>query len=335
MKKTFFIIFLSVISLARLAAQESTTAKTFTYEGLYDNPYDISKLFIQVQPIYGEFFTTNVNAGIGFEAHYYHNDVFDLGAHFRTAYSSTFEMTRHAAEENSDMKSRPRPYNYFELVGNYHVVDREEDTETKFILYSKRYEGKKWAATVPLHTIVPTKMRRVYGVRVGGFAYTSAVDYTRVLESQGKIPREVFGFDEENQDLFDDIYGDISAQGFFLGGSLTLIKNVAIQPDRIYGTLVNDLIFNVFFDVIAAPSIALQDIQTQNNEIVPADEIETNMLGGRVGIEGRFNRSVGWAYGAEAGYRPGLKGEGFYATVKISFPVFATRLNYKVESFGK
>lgn len=312
-------------------AQENTDAKTFTYEELYDNPYDISKLFIQVQPIYGEFFTTNINAGIGFEMHYYHNDIFDIGASYRTAYSKSFEITRNAADKNTTVDNEPKAYTYLELVGNYHVVDREEDTESKFVLYSKRYKGAKWASTVPLHTVIPTKMRRIYGVRVGGFAYASAVNYSKVLENQNNVLTTL-----EGRPLGDgeSVYGDIVAQGFALGGSMTIIKNVAVEPDRIYSTLVNDLIFTAYFDILATPFVELNDIY-KNSEMYPADVIETSMIGARAGIEGRFNRTVGWAYGAEIGYRPGIKGEGIYTTVKISFPVFSTQLNYRVESFGK
>ncbi len=332
-KKTFFVLLLCwVIGSQTAKAQENTDAKTFTYEELFDNPYDISRLFIQVQPMYGEFFSTNITAGIGFEAHYYHAETFDIGAHYRTAYAKGFELTRSAAFENTVVKNLPRAYSYVELVGNYHVVDREEDTETKFILYSKRYAGARWAATVPLHTIIPTKMRRVYGVRVGGMSYTTAVNYTETLKKQNLVLTELSGIPFPTDS--GSVYGDMSAQGFFLGGSLTLIKNVGIQPDRIYGTLVNDLIFNVFFDFIVTPFVSLKDIY-YGDGVYPADIIQTSMLGARAGIEGRFNRSVGWAYGAELGYRPGLKGEGAYATVKISFPVFSTKLNYRVESFGK
>jgi hypothetical protein len=52
-------------------------------------------------------------------------------------------------------------------------------------------------------------------------------------------------------------------------------------------------------------------------------------------MDGRFNRMFSWAYGAEVGYRPSLEGRSFYAVFKISFPVFGTNLDYKVESFGK
>ena len=325
-----FLLLLFAVSF-NAVSQEDTNAKTFTYEELYDNPYDISKLFIQVQPFYGEFYTTNVNVGFGVETKFYHREIFDIGAHFRTAFGSSFEMTRNAADKNSDVDNQPRAYNYFEIVGTYHIVDREEDTETKFILYSKRYKGAKWAATVPLHTIVPTKMRRIYGVRAGGLSYVTAVDYNKVMENQGVVITTDEG---EPIDTDLSIYGDMDAKGFYLGGSITLIKNVAVQPDRIYGTLVNDLIFTAFLDFIITPSVNVKDIFLDG---VPyrADEIKTSFLGIRAGMEGRFNRKVGWGYGAEMGWRPGIEGEGLYATVKISFPIFSTKLNYQVESFGK
>jgi len=32
---------------------------------------------------------------------------------------------------------------------------------------------------------------------------------------------------------------------------------------------------------------------------------------------------------------PSIKGQTFYAMFKITFPIFGTNLDYKVESFGK
>jgi hypothetical protein len=63
--------------------------------------------------------------------------------------------------------------------------------------------------------------------------------------------------------------------------------------------------------------------------------VKTKTFGFRLGMDGRFNRQLSWSYGAEVGYRPAIEGRTFYALVKISFPVFGTNLDYKVESFGK
>jgi len=58
-------------------------------------------------------------------------------------------------------------------------------------------------------------------------------------------------------------------------------------------------------------------------------------FGFRAGIDGKFNRQLSWAYGGEVGLRPSIKGQTFYAMFMITFPVFGTTLDSKVESFGK
>ena len=324
-------IFCSATKLKAQNVNLNQDAKTITYEELYDTPYDINKLFIHLQPIYGEFFTTNTTIGWGLKAHYYWKEKADFEVHVRAPYAQSFDITRDAAFKNSTVDNEARPYLYGELLGTYHIKDQEQDTETKFILYSKRYKGDKWAATVPLHTIIPTKVRKIYGARFGGMTYQTSVDYNAVMEKQG-----VRLISDEGGEISTDesVYGNMSAVGFFIGGSMAIIKNVAVQPDKIYGTLVNDLIFTTFFDVNFAPMIVVDDIYI-NGERFSSEPIQKSVLGFRAGMEGKFNRKFGFAYAAEIGYRPGLEKSGFFVLAKISFPVFATQLRYEVESFGK
>ena len=70
MKIIFFI--LSIFTLFHVTREVSAQsenlnkeAKTLTYEEVYDTPYDINKLFIHIQPMYGELFTTNTTIGWG------------------------------------------------------------------------------------------------------------------------------------------------------------------------------------------------------------------------------------------------------------------------------
>ena len=53
-------------------AQADKDKTSVTFDELYDEPYSINKLFIGFQPIYGDVFATNVNAGFGAEASYYY-----------------------------------------------------------------------------------------------------------------------------------------------------------------------------------------------------------------------------------------------------------------------
>ncbi len=336
MKRIFFLIavLLFVFTAAIVKAQNvnlNREATTLTYEALYDTPYDINKLFIHLQPMYGELFSTNTTVGWGIKGHYYWKNVANFEAHIRLPYARTFDLTRDAAFKNSTVDNEAKGFAFYELIGTYHIIDEELDTETKFILYSNRYKGDKWAATVPLHTIIPTKVRRIIGGRAGGMAYNTAVDYNRIMQKQG-----VTIIADEGGEIGEDesVYGNMSVIGFYVGGSMTWIKNVAVQPDKIYGTLVNDLIFTTYLDINFAPVITIDDI-FDDGVRYSAEPIQKNVIGVRAGFEGKFNRKFSWAYGGEIGYRPGLKSSGFFALAKISFPVFGTQLRYQVESFGK
>jgi hypothetical protein len=161
--------------------------------------------------------------------------------------------------------------------------------------------------------------------------YTSSLNYDRIMEKQG-----VTIYNQGGVPIGEDesVYGDLSVAGIFLGGSMTLIKNVAVQPDKIYGTLVNDLIFTAYLDIAFAPVINIDDIYL-DNDVYSSETLSKSMIGFRAGFDGKFNREISWGYNGEIGYRPGLKKSGLYVLVKISFPVFSTQLRYQVESFGK
>ncbi len=362
MKYRFWIIILAfLVSSTGLFAQGERKDKTpVTYEEMYDEPYSIHKLFIGVTPLYGELFVTNVNAGFGMDVVYYHKDKVDFRAQFRKTYSSRFfdlARTQAVNESQTSVDNRAEVFNYFEIGGTWHIKDFEESSKTKMFLYKNSYKGNKWAARVPLNAEVPCKVRKIYGARLGGILWDSSTDLDRVLDNQkltnaslvnianpeDVLPEQEFDREGDLKDIH--VFTNIATKGLYLGGSMTWIRNVAINFDK-FEEGVDDLILTTYFDLLYAPSISLDDIvytrkdefgnpilgQTSTYSVSP---IKTKTFGFRVGIDGRFNRQLGWAYGAEAGYRPSILGSTFYVMAKISFPVFATNLDYKVESFGK
>ena len=119
------------------------------------------------------------------------------------------------------------------------------------------------------------------------------------------------------------------------------IKNLAIKPDKGYGVLSDDLILTTYLDFMFAPSIKIDDVlyrdPVYDNTIreFSTDQIKTSKFGFRAGLEGKFNRELGWAYGAELGSRPTVGGKGFFVLIKISLPVYSTNLDYGREAFGK
>jgi hypothetical protein len=355
MKKLFFSLIAAFMAVSvTLLAQERKDKTAVTYEELYDEPYSVNKLFVQFQPLYGELFATNVNAGFGVEASYYYQDKADFKASFRKTYSRQFfDFARDLAFNNSDVDNRYQSFNYIEFGGTYHVKDFEESSKTKMFLYKNSYKGNKWAARVPLHAEVPCKVRKIYGARLGGILWKSSTDISRALEDQGltnaslmsgdlPLP-ETFFNSETARDEKVDVFTNVSSNGFYVGGSMSWIRNVAVSFDK-FEEGVDDLMLTTYVDILFSPTINIDDIvytdrdpntpdnATRTYSIAP---VKTKTFGFRAGIEGKFNRTLSWAYGGEVGYRPSIEGRGFFAMLKISFPVYGTNLDYKVESFGK
>lgn len=319
-----------------------------TYEEVYNEPYKVNKLFVHFQPLYAELFATNVNAGFGLEANYYLKDKFDFKGHFRSTYGSPFfDMNRNHGKDNSDVQNRQKPFTFFELGGTYHIKDFEKEGKTKIVLYKKSYAGNKWAARVPLTAQVPVKVRQIYGARLGTTVWQSSLDINNIMKKQGVTSAEfknALGGTLEaaaiaNGNINSDgqadlaIFSNASSAGLYVGGSITWIKNAAFSFDK-YEDGVDDLIFTTYLDILIAPRVSLDDI-VYMNDVYDISPIATTKVGFRAGIEGKFNRTLSWSYGGEVGYRPGIDGRMFYALVKISFPVFGTNLDYKVETFEK
>ena len=134
-------ILLSGASLGVFAQGERKDKGAVTYEEIYDEPYSVNKLFVGFQPLYGEAFATNVNAGFGIEAAYYYQDKADFRAHFRKPYSSSFfDLNNDLASKNATTSTKPASFSYIEFGGTYHFKDVEETSKTKMVLYKNSYK---------------------------------------------------------------------------------------------------------------------------------------------------------------------------------------------------
>lgn len=345
---------------ASAVAQDDRKDKTpVTYEELYDEPYSIKKLFVGLQPLYGEAFAANVNAGFGLEVTYFLNEKYDFKAAYRRSYTSSFfDFNREQADRNGDTDNSPKGFNYFEIGGTYHVKDFETTSKTKMFLYKKSYAGNKWASRVPLNAEVPCKVRKIYGARLGAIMWSSTIDVNRAMDKQditldkfenvktdgayanlADAVNDPVNFRDDESNLFTNV----NVAGLYVGGSMSWIRNVAVSFDK-FESGVDDLILTAYVDILISPSVKLEDVKyTTRNEFnqnvdsgtYSISPVGVSKFGFRAGIDGRFNRTLSWSYGGEVGMRPAIQGTMFYALLKISFPVFGTNADYKVESFGK
>jgi hypothetical protein len=343
--KLFFGLILCFLTFAVTAQPERKDKAAVTFEEIYDEPYTVHKFFIGIQPIYGEVFATNVTAGFGGEASYYYKDKMDFKAHFRKSYGASFyDFERQTALNNSNVQNTPEIFNYYELGGTYHIKDFEGSGKTKMVLYKNSYKGNRWASRVPLHAEVPCKVRKIYGIRAGGILWNSTTNLNRALKAQNLTNADLINsagvglpitytdpISGKTKDF--NVFGNMYSTAAYLGGSMSWIRNVAVSFDK-YEEGLDDGMLTVFFDVIYAPQMKIDPIQYKDEAYSP-EAVKLSPLGFRVGVDGKYNRQLGWSYGGEVGFRPSITGRTFYAMVKIAFPLFGTNLDYKVESFGK
>lgn len=329
-----FCAVLTFFATAAVAQGRLGQSSTITYEAIYDEPYEINKLFVHFMPVFSDTYMANISVGFGAKAQYYYKDKFNINAHTRKAYGARFDLNRDAALRNSGRvtSNRPEISNYYELGGTYHFKDYEEDGKTKFILYSKqRYTNRKWQAKVPEHIEAECKVRKIIGIRLGGLYYDGPTDLRQAMAKQDQMI-----FTAEGNPIPDDVLviTSFTSAGFYLGGSMSWFRNTGIKPDKGYSMLTSDHLFTAYFDLQFAPYNRIDPV-IFNNELYLVDNIRRSFFGLRAGVEGKFNRELGWGYMAEMGFRPSVRGRGFFGMVGISLPIYGTNLEYSKEAFGK
>lgn len=326
-----------------LLAQDEESGDV-SYEVIYDEPFAVNQLFVHFHPLYGELFVTNVNAGFGLKADYYMKDIADFSISFRKTYGRQFyDLSRDQLLKNSDVDNKPKAFGFFEFGGTYHIKDIEQSSQTKVILFKDSERGNQWASHVPSRITIPAKVRKIYGARLGGYLWGSSVDVDQALEAQGLTNADLI--DQNLNAMPEDIkpFSTLSSAGIYVGGSMAWIRNMAVTFED-YNDGVEDLILTTYFDILIAPAVKLDDIVYTERDIngnvistsvYRADPIATKKIGFRAGVEGKFNRKLGWAYSGEFGYRPSVEGMGFFAGIKISVPVYSRNIESDAEVFGQ
>jgi len=328
-KKVLLLSLVASWAVCREAAAQSTPAASksdIEYDAVSDDPYDVHKMWLHFYPLYADGFATNFNVGFGAQANYYLKNKFDFRLHVRKTYTKTTDFSRINGERQATTDNRMEPYKYLEGGATYHLKDASTAGEAKIVVYTKRYADNKWASTVPEYIRIPAKVRKITGIRLGGYYWGSSANLGSVLEKQ-----KLHLTSAANDTLSTvGLYGNVQSAGIYLGGSLATFRNVVIKPKK-YDIAVNDVLFTGYADIIYAPYVHLQTVRVDGVDYA-VDQVKLRNFGFRAGLEGMFNRDFSWSYGGEIGYRPSLRSRGFYAMFKVGF-AFASKMQQQRQSY--
>ena len=338
-------------------AQSKTAAdkSDIEYELLFDDPYDMNVMWVNFYPFYADMFATNFNVGFGAQVNYLWKNKFDFHAQGRSTYGRFTDFGKLSGDKNNTLKLtetsersalvRLGGSHYLELGGTYHLKDEAESGESKIVVYTNRYTDRKWASAVPEYIKIPTKVRKIIGIRTGTYYWGAPTNLGHALEQQGLRLVNTGGDTLSNTQL----YTNVRSAGFYLGGKIMRIRNAVVKPKK-YDVTSNDMVFSAYADILYAPLVQVEDVSFRNRDsetgaflgapyAYSTGDVPVRRLGFRLGMEGMFNREFAWTYGAEVGMRPSLQTRGFYANVRVGFS-FASKMQqkrqaYQVESKGK
>lgn len=308
--------------------------ESVVYEKIYDEPYDIYKLWIKFQPLYFDVFMSNINAGFGFEAQFIEYEKFDLNLSFRKPYSSSTDVYRKAGELNNDFTNSMKPAFFAEAGGAYHIYDDVKEGTAKIVLRKthKSSKARNRERIKPNEFVtVDANVREIVGIRGGFTTYTSSINISDLAIRQG-----ISEFSGNRGTVIDNfinnrLYGNLSATGLYLGGSYSQFRNIIIKPED-YSNLGNDILITTYLDILIMPANSFSNVYI-NDEVFDISAIGYNPIGFRAGLEGKFNQKFTYSYAFEAGIRPAVRKRGAFALFKLYFPVLATSLKMNKEAF--
>ena len=343
----------SVPGLSQLS--NPISARSVNYKTVFDDPYDLNQLWIMFSPLSVNASGGNLVIGYDLRTRILLGKKVQLTGSYSGPWSKSTDHTRNLATENGSVNWRGKgerrdhtsaltnrfiAFTLVELGGQFHVLDKEKKSTSKIMLTSKKARVMEFTSAD--YITVNSKNRHIWAGRFGGQLQGSTVALNPILKDQDLTLKADNGLTllpngkticpDGTESLVgsNQLFTSMQYVSAYVGGGYMLIRNVSIKADK-FGNLANNICLNAFADVMFAPNIQLANLLVQKDgggqADVPVDGVKLNKLGFRAGFDVFYNQDLFYAFGAEAGLRPGLSGQQFYVAGRFSFPA----LSFKVK----
>jgi hypothetical protein len=113
----------------------------------------------------------------------------------------------------------------------------------KFSCIRKKFQAPGGLQLVATYAEVPSKLRKIYGARIGTVIWDATADINRTLDKQeltyadlvnsegNSLPETYVDGNGEIQDMM--AFSNLYATNVYVGASLTWIRNIAVSFDQV------------------------------------------------------------------------------------------------------
>jgi hypothetical protein len=309
-------IFAILTTLAFLTLPEIVSAQKISYTVVEDDPSDIPQLRVMITPLYVTMSKLSfVEAGFGLGAQYDLNDKMGFSLYFHQPYTPSASLSYHKTvvdkpviNLNDNSFAIPR---FLDLGYRHTLVDSESKGSTRVTLSSN--------SSTTTSIMAKATKRKKFTARSGLFYYNgfyNSNEHAKTTETDAINGFKLRAEDGTILESIDKIGLPFSSLSIYGGLSMQNIVNVAIQADK-YGRKGKHLIQDVYFDVLFAPMISVDELfyNNQSYNVVGKEDnmLQKSPLGWRLGWEMiRIRKTVDMGMKVEVGSRPGIDGLGLF-----------------------
>lgn len=292
-----------IILLGMAATVLHTNAQTVNYKVLEDNPDNVKKSVLHLDPAFMDLWTTNFTAGWGIRGEVGLGDNLLIGGKFRRASYLDMRYDDGKKGEGVTAEKGLSKMQLFEGFAVFYIGEAQKSRSMKVVLSSSSYVSGGTRYTSEKYIMVPGTLKRQFGFRGGAYILRTTVE-----PSDNKALAN-FSYEgvPANTTPGNLTFTMMRQVGFFGGIEVKKTRNLKIDTDN-YGVRSIRNTIAWFLDVMLVPATSFADVKDpQNNTVYKVKGDKMVSLGWRMGW--RFHDPVKpWmSYDLSFGARPSFQ----------------------------
>lgn len=307
-----------------------TQAQNISYKIVEDDPYNIKKLGIHLDPFWLEMWGHNLlTMGFGTRLDFHVGRLGSLHLDFRRSYFESnagdvgFQRTNWIPENGF------KKYMYIEPQIAINLSDRTRTEDLNVTLSSSSSSYGGYTFTSSTFIPVPGSVRKIVALHGGFYSLTSTYNTELFNENKAGMLKDSMIYatttiNGKDSTVFLPVgtYGNLTTMVLEVGFSFKTIKNLWLNADG-YGQRGHTGYTDFYIDFLFAPVIKLSDMKYADVDanVWKVDSDAKRRIGWMVGWASKKPLRSNFSYKYEFGQRPGLKGGAWFFNMIIGYNI--------------